>query len=122
MKKFFKKLGFHKMDEMEQNIMFKAQRNAFVFLEVALVIWAFYESYKVYAYHTRLNILPSMLALCGMMIQSWSQIILTHNAVKGDDESSKESPLFKTIFICIIVAVVTLIILNSIIMIMVMKQ
>ncbi len=121
MKKFFQKLGLHKMDEMEQNIMFKAQRNAFLFLEFALVIWAFYESYKVFAYQTHLNIIPSMLAVCGLAIQNWSQLILTHNAVKGDEESPKASPLFKTIFIGIIVAIITLIVLNTIIMFMVMK-
>lgn len=55
MKNFFKKLGFHKMDEMEQHIAFKAQRNAFLFLELALLGWAFYESYKVYTYQTRIK-------------------------------------------------------------------
>lgn len=122
MKKLFKKLGFHKMDEMEQHIAFKAQRNAFVFLEFALIIWAFYESYKVLAYHTHLNILPSMLATGGLIIQNVSQLIMTHNAVKGDEESPKASPLFKTVLICIIVSIITLIILNMVIMFWVMKS
>ncbi|MBR4051423.1 MAG: hypothetical protein IKK09_13100 [Clostridia bacterium] len=121
MKKILKRLGFHKMDEMEQSIMFKAQRNAFLFLEFALIIWAFYESYKVLAYHTHLNILPSMLAMVGLAIQNVSQLIMTHNAVKGDEESPNASPLFKTVLLCIVVAAITLIILNIIIMFWVMK-
>ncbi len=121
MKELFKKLGFHKMDEMEQSIMFKAQRNAFLFLEFALIIWALYESYKVLAYHTQLNILPSMLAMGGIVIQNVSQLIMTHNAVKGDEDSPKVSPLFKTILLCIIVATITLIISNIIVVFLVMK-
>ena len=42
MKKFFNKLGFRKMDEMEQHIAFKAQRNALIFLLVALFVWTIY--------------------------------------------------------------------------------
>ncbi|MBQ4572166.1 MAG: hypothetical protein IJA80_02680 [Clostridia bacterium] len=115
MKKLLKNLGFHKMDEMEQSILFKAQRNAYLFLEFALIIWAFYESYKVLTHHTHLNIIPSMLAVSGLAIQNWSQLIMTHNAVKGDEESPKASPLFKTLFISIFVAVITLIISNIVI-------
>ena len=115
MKKFLKNLGFHKMDEMEQSILFKAQRNAYLFLEFALIIWAFYESYKVFAHHTHLNIIPSMLAVIGLVIQNLSQLIMTHNAVKGDEESPKASPLFKTLFIGIVVAIITLIISNIVI-------
>ena len=36
MKRIFEKLGLHKMDEMEQHILFKAQRNAYLFLVIAL--------------------------------------------------------------------------------------
>ncbi len=122
MKELFRKLGFHKMDEMEQSIMFKAQRNAFLFLEFVLIVWALYESYKVLAYHTHLNILPSMLAAGGLVIQNVSQLIMTHNAVKGDEESPKASPLFKTVLLCIVVAIITLIISNMVVMFLVMKS
>ena len=44
MKRIFEKLGVRKMDEMERHILFKAQRNAYLFLVAALVIWSFYES------------------------------------------------------------------------------
>lgn len=121
MKKILERLGLHKMDEMEQQIAFKAQRNAFLFLEFALIVWAFYESYKVLAYHTHLNILPSMLAVAGMIIQNVSQLIMTHNAVKGDEESPNASPLLKTIIVAVIVATVTLVILNIVITFWVMN-
>ena len=97
------------------------RRNAFLFLEFALIVWAFYESYKVLAYHTHLNILPSMLAVAGMIIQNVSQLIMTHNAVKGDEESLNASPLLKTIIVAVIVATVTLVILNIVITFWVMN-
>ena len=93
MKKFFKKLGFHKMDEMEQHIAFKAQRNAFVFLLFALFIWTLYESYKVYAFHSELNPFPCFLLAAASCIQIISQLIMTHNAVKDDEETPKTSPV-----------------------------
>ncbi len=107
MKKLFEKSIFRRPDEMEQSILFKAQRNALFFLEFSLIIWSFYESYKVLTYHTKLNILPSMLAIGALTIQNISQLIMTHNAVKGDEDSPKASPLFKTILLCLAVAAVT---------------
>ena len=41
MKQILGKLRFRKMDEMERHILFKAQRNAYLFLVTALIIWSF---------------------------------------------------------------------------------
>ena len=107
MKKLLKKLGFRKMDEMEQHIAFKAQRNALVFLLVALFGLTLYESYKVYAFHTPLNLVPCFLLVAASWIQTLSQLIMTRNAVKDDEDSFETSPLLKIIiFICVVVAVV----------------
>ncbi len=108
MKKFFNRLGFRKMDEMEQHIAFKAQRNSFVFLLSVLVIWTFYESYQVLAHGTKLNIFPSMVLFASIIIRDVSSLILTHNAVKGDEEAKNASPLFKTIITWVVAALVTL--------------
>ena len=61
MKRILGKLRFRKMDEMERHILFKAQRNAYLFLVTALIIWSFCESIQVYIHHSRLNLLPSLL-------------------------------------------------------------
>ena len=34
-----KKLKFHRPDEMEKDILFRAQRNAYIFLIAALFLW-----------------------------------------------------------------------------------
>jgi len=112
MKEFFKKLGFHKMDEMEQHIAFKAQRNALIFLLIALFVWTLYESYKVYAFHAELNPFPCFLLAAASCIQTFSQLIMTHNAVKDDEESPKTSPILKIILICLAVAAVVITIVN----------
>lgn len=102
MKEFLKKLGFHKMDEMEQHIAFKAQRNAYMFLVLALVVWAFVESYRVYAYQTPINLMPSMLLAAAGLIQSISQWAMTRSAVKGDEDSHETEPLLRLIlWVCV---------------------
>ena len=56
MKRFWK--WFRKADEMEQSILLRAQRNAYLFLVAALVAWTFWESAGVYHARARLNLLP----------------------------------------------------------------
>ncbi len=99
MKKGFRRFGFHKPDEMERHIIFKAQRNAYVFLILALTIWTFYESYKVYVYHTKLNLVPCMLLATAVVIQGLSQLIMTRSAVKDDEDSFETAPLMKIIIL-----------------------
>ena len=107
MNRFLKKLGIHKMDEMQQQIAFKAQRNAYLFQMIALIIWTFYESYKVYTYHTRINLLPCALLTTGVIIQTLSQLILLRNAVKDDEDSNETMQLFQIIILsCAIVCVI----------------
>lgn len=104
MRKFLGQIKIHKPDEMERHIHAKAQRNAFLFLVVALVIWTFYESYKVYSYHSRINLLPCMLLGGAVLVQGLSQLILTRNAVKDDEDSFETAPLLKIIILAGIIA------------------
>ena len=91
MKKILNKLGFRKMDELEQHIVFKAQRNAYLFLMVALLFWTFYESYQVFVYESKLNMIPSILLYVAAAIQIISQLVITHSTVK-DEDTHKASP------------------------------
>lgn len=95
MKKYFSELGFHKMDEMQRYILFRAQRNSYIFLIIALLIWSLYESYGVYTRHTELNLFPCMLLVAAVTIQNLSQLIMTRNAVKDDEDSYETAPLLK---------------------------
>ena len=107
MKNLLKKLGFRKMDEMEQHIAFKSQRYAYIFLMVALLVWTIYESYKVFAFQTMLNPLPCFLLAAAACIQTFSQLVMTRNAVKNDGDSYETSPLFKIIiWICVVCGVI----------------
>ena len=103
MKNLLKKLGFRKMDEMERQIAFKAQRNAYSFLLVALFVWSLYESYQVYAEHSQLNLIPCMLLVAASLVQNFSQLIITRNAVKDDEDSYETDPLLKIILLVLVV-------------------
>lgn len=104
--RILKKIGYHKMDEMERAILFKAQRNAYLFLAAALVVWSFYESYRVYAYHTRLNPVPCFLLGAAVLIQAFSQLALTRHAVKDDEDSYETGPLFRIVVLACVAAAV----------------
>lgn len=103
MKRFLKNFKFRKTDEMEQYIIFKSQRNAYFFLIASLFLWSIYESCQVFLYHARLNLLPGFLLAAAAVIQAFSQLFLTRNAVKDDEDSDETGPLFKIIIlICVI--------------------
>lgn len=104
MKRFLKNLGFRKPDEMERHIIFRAQRNSYFFLMAALLIWSFWESCKVYIYHTRLNLIPCLLLAGAALIQSFSQLVMTRNAVKDDEDSFETAPLLKIIVLVCVTA------------------
>ncbi len=106
MRRMFERLGFRRMDEMERHILFKAQRNAYLFLVAALVIWSFYESIQVYIHHSRLNLLPCLLLTAAVLIQSFSQLALTRGAVKDDEDSCETGPLVKLVLLACAAAAV----------------
>ena len=97
MNRFWKKLGLRKPDEMERFILFRAQRNAYLFLVAALLCWSLYESCRVYIHHSRLNLLPCLLLIAAALIQSFSQMALTRNAVKDDEDSCETGPLARMV-------------------------
>lgn len=104
MNRFWKKLGLRKPDEMERFILFRAQRNAYLFLVAALLCWSLYESCRVYIHHTRLNLLPCLLLGAAALIQSFSQMALTRNAVKDDEDSCETGPLVKLVLLACVIA------------------
>ena len=107
MKRFLKRLGFHSPDEMEKAILFKAQRNAYIFLVISLLAWSLYESCKVFVYHNRLNPFPCFLLVMTMAIQTLSQFIMTRNAVKDDEDSYEAGTSAKIIvLICVIASII----------------
>lgn len=104
MRRIFKKMGGRRPDEMERAILFKAQRNAYLFLVIALLAWSLYESFQVYTRHTRMNLLPALLLGAAAVIQAFSQLIMTRNAVKDDEDSCETGPLFRIIALACAVA------------------
>jgi hypothetical protein len=106
MKSFFSGLGFRKMDEMEKDIALKAQRNALIYVLLVLVIWSFYESFKVYTQHTSLNLIPSFLLITTSFVLVLSQIVLQKRAIKGDDEYKDTTPILRIVVVGVIVAAI----------------
>lgn len=91
MKQLLKKFGYRSPDEMERAISFRAQRNGYIFLLIALLIWALYET--AYAGHSRMNPFPCLLLGVTLLIQTFSQLIMTHCAVKGDADCPDAGPI-----------------------------
>ena len=97
MKQFLKKFRLRRPDEMERHILFRAQRNAYLFLVAALAVWSSYESWQVYARHTRLNLLPCLLLAAAALIQSFSKLVLERRAVQDDEDSYETGPLARIV-------------------------
>lgn len=106
MKSLFFKLGFRKMDEMEKNIALKAQRNALIYVLLALAVWSLYESFKAYTQHTSANSIPSFLLVTTSLVQIFSQLVLQKRVIKGDDEYKDDNPLLKIIIVGAIISAV----------------
>ena len=104
MRSFWKKLRSHKPDEMERSILFRAQRNAYLFLAAALFLWSLYESWAVHVHHTRLNLLPCLLLVSAVMIQALTQALLTRRAVQDDEDSCETGPLVKLVLLACVIA------------------
>lgn len=104
MKKFEQKRFIRKMDEMEKHIALKSQRIALVYILVALLLWSFYESYQVYAYHTKLNLFPCFLLVSTCWVLIISQAIFKKKSVGDDAEYQKENPIWKPILLIILAA------------------
>lgn len=90
------------MDEMEKDIALKSQRNALIYVILTLFIWTMYESYKVYTFHTSINLAPCFVLVTTTLVQTFSQLILQRRAVQGDEEYGTLTPLFKFLIIAIV--------------------
>lgn len=99
-----KKRSFHRMDEMERHILLRAQRSAYLFLVAALAVWSFYESWQVYARHTRINLLPCLLLVGASLVQGVSQMVQTRRAVRGDEGSCETGPLVRIVMLACVLA------------------
>ncbi len=106
MKKPFRKTLMRKPDEMERQITARAQRNSYLFLVCALLLWSLYESIEVYTRHGRLNPLPCFLLVGAVLVQSFSQLILTRRAVRDDEDSYETGPLVKIVVLACVLACV----------------
>ena len=112
MKKFFARLGFRKMDEMEQYIAFKAQRNAYLFLILALLGWTLYESWRVFTLNTRLNLIPCMLLMGASLIQNVSQLSMNRKA--GTDEEEGPDPVWGRVALAALIIAAVLVAVGAV--------
>ncbi len=93
-----------KPDEMERHIIAKAQRNAYLFLVAALLLWSLYESLCIFLWHSRLNLLPCGLLSGAALVQAFSQLLLTRRAVKDDEDSQETAPLARLVVLACVAA------------------
>lgn len=99
MKQLLKKFRLRHPDEMEQAILLRAQRNAYLFLVISLLIWSLAESCQVYRHHGRLNLLPCFLLVLAAIIQMLSQAIMARSAVKDETDSWETGPLIRIVLL-----------------------
>lgn len=98
MDQFFRRLKGRSTDEMEQQIAMTARGNAYGFLVAALALWTFWEGWLA-----RPNLLPGALLAGALLVQTFSRLILTRNAVKDDEDSFETGPLQGLVLLTVLV-------------------
>lgn len=109
MKRLFNKREYNKLDEMEKSIFAKAQKTAYTYVLIVLMIWTFYESYKVLAHDTTLYIFPFFLFLSTFFIQNIVEFYLKKQAIKGETEYKDPNPVGKILLnlvACVLIGMV----------------
>lgn len=94
MRKIWNKLGFRKMDEMEQMIAFKAQRNAFLYGVLFLVGWSIYNTCQAVVTQGRVDTMPSLLLSTMVLVLIGSQVFYQHQLMAGTQEGREYSRSF----------------------------
>ena len=97
MKNFFNRLGFRKMDEMEQLIALKAQRNALCYTVVFLLGWSIYNSCHALSAQQKVDLIPSFLLSTIALVLVFSQIFYQRRLLAGTEEASKYMRGFWTV-------------------------
>lgn len=97
-----------KPDEMERAILARAQRNAYLFLAGALLLWSLWESRRAYL-GGELNLTPCLLLVGAVLVQTVSQLVLARRAVQDDEDSYETGPLARlVVFVCLLVSVLAM--------------
>lgn len=117
MKRFF--AWARRPDEMERAILAKAQRNAYLFLALSLFLWSIYESVQVYRTRQRLNLMPCLLLIGAVAVQSLTQAVLKRRAVQGDGDSWETGPLARLVLLlallaCAVLALAAVVVLTAV--------
>lgn len=88
-----------RMDEMERQILFQAQRNAYLFLGAALFAWSLYEACQLCLYHRWPHPMPYLLLGAAALVQTTSRLVLTRRAVREDEDSYETGPLARLVLL-----------------------
>jgi len=86
MKDFLKKLGFHKMDEMEMTIQLKSLRWAWLYTILFLFVWFCYECFRLKTPETPINFLPLILLTSQNIIRYIAKAIYDKKMSDDADE------------------------------------
>ena len=108
MKKFFKEIGFRKMDEMEKTIQLQAIRLSWLIGIVGLLTWSLYESYKARIDNGSVNLIPSWIAIGQVLMYSISNIIM-RKRIGGGGEKKRVPLSVKLFYVIAVVAFIALI-------------
>lgn len=114
MKMLFNKREFNKLDEMEKNILAKAQKMAYSYVLVVLMIWTFYESYRVLVHNTKFYPVPFFLFMTTYFVQNIAQFVLQKQAIKGEQEFKDPNPLRKILLHIFATLVIAIIIITAV--------
>ena len=99
MKQFLNKLGFRKMDELEQLIALKAQRNTLCYTVLFLLGWSIYNSCYALSAQQKVDLLPSFLLSTIVLVLIFSQLFYQRRLLAGTEDGKAYMRGFWTVIL-----------------------
>ena len=75
-----------KMDEMDKNILLRAQALGYKCTLILLSLWTFYNCYQVLAHGAKYSPLPGLVVCFAVCIQGFAQMAMKRKMIAGDEE------------------------------------
>jgi uncharacterized membrane protein len=98
------------MDEMDRNVKLRSESLGFKVAQVCLAIWGLFESWQTLSAggQNGFNILPAMLLVVLVCVQSFSEMIMKRRMISGDDEYKEPNKFLRIVVAAVVIAAVVI--------------
>lgn len=97
-----------KMDEMDRNIKLRAESLGYKATLICLAVWTLYESWQTFSNGGERNILPMMILLVAVCVQSFSEMAMKRKMISGDEEYKEPNKILRIVIATIVIVAIVI--------------